>query len=279
MTELSTFVIEYFRSDGGAMMGVVPKTIWSSYFEPDELNRITLALRSVIVKTDDRIILVDNGIGNKQNPEFLKFLDIHGGEGLMGGLENRGIHPGQVTDMVLTHLHFDHCGGGIYRDDRGRLLPSFPNARYWVSRLQWENALNANEREADAYLEENLLPMQESGVLNLIDEPMNLCEGFAFRFAHGHTPGQIIPVINDGQHTWVYAADLIPTHLHIPVKYNMAYDLEVLKTMDEKSALLSEAVEHNYRLILEHDALYEACTVKKTPRGYRMDQPVGVGGG
>lgn len=274
--KLFTYVIENFMSDGGAMMGVVPKSIWSQYIEADENNLVSFALRSLVVQTDDRIILVDNGIGNKQSARFLKYLYIHGGEGLTEGLQSRGIQPAEVTDMVLTHLHFDHCGGGVYRDPDGKLLPTFPNARYWVSRSQWENALNPNPREGDAFLEENLLPMRESGVLNLVDSPMALCPEVEFRFANGHTPGQIIPMVFDGNQTFVFGADLIPTHLHIPIKYNMAYDLEVVQTMKEKEALLREIVDGQYILIFEHDAQYEACTVKHTDKGFRMDQPVSL---
>ncbi len=274
--KISTFIVEYFRSDGGAMMGVVPKAIWSKYFESDENNLVTFALRSLLIETGERIILVDNGIGRKQPHDFLQYLYIHGGEGLLEGLAARGVQPEAVTDMVLTHLHFDHCGGGVIKDANGIYRTVFPNARYWVGRRQWENALNPNPREADAYFTENLIPMLESGQLQLVDEPMSLCDGVDLRFAHGHTPGQIIPVVTDETHTWVYAADLIPTHLHIPLKYNMAYDLEVLKTMEEKERLLEEVVANDYRLIFEHDARFEACTVKKTSRGFRMDKEIRV---
>lgn len=271
--ELFTYVIEYFRSDGGAMMGVVPKTIWSKFVDSDEHNRVNFALRTLVVKSGNRVILVDNGIGTKQDPDFMQFLMVNGGEGLTQGLIRRGIQPEEITDMVLTHLHFDHCGGGICRDETGRLKPLFPNARYWVSRQQWENALHPNPREADAYFPENLLPMEESGVLRLIDGEQLLCEGVEFRLAQGHTPGQIIPVFHAPGQTYVYGADLIPTHMHIPVKYNMAYDLEVLKTMEEKAMLLNEIVDKNWILIFEHDAQYTACTVKRTPRGFRMHKP------
>jgi glyoxylase-like metal-dependent hydrolase (beta-lactamase superfamily II) len=191
-------------------------------------------------------------------------------------LANRGIQPDDVTDMILTHLHYDHCGGGIYRGEDGKYYPTSPNARYWVSRQQWENALHPNIREKDAFFEENLIPMEQAGVLYLIEEDQYLIPEIELRLVHGHTPGQIIPLVFNGQQTYVFGADLIPTHLHIPIKYNMAYDLEVLKTMEEKSRMLQEIVENRYILILEHDPRFAACTVHQTIKGYRMDQQVDI---
>lgn len=274
--QLFTYVIEYFKSDGGAMMGVVPKTIWSQYVDSDENNLVSFALRSLVIQTGDRVILVDNGIGKKQRVDFLKHLFIHDGEGLTEGLANKGIQPEDVTDMVITHLHFDHCGGGIIKTDAGELKPLFPNARYFVSKQQWDNAMNPGLREADAYFEENLMPMRDTGVLELIEDEFNLTPEIELRMAHGHTPGQIIPVVFDGQQTYVFGGDLIPTHLHIPLKYNMAYDLDVMQTIEEKGKLLEEIVQGNYVLIFEHDAKYKACTVKKTKKGFRMDESVDI---
>ncbi len=257
------------------MFGVVPKTIWTKYFKADEHNLIRIILRSLVIKTDNRIILIDNGIGDKQNEDYLHYLYLEEGDGLIGGLAQKGIKPEDVTDMILTHLHFDHCGGGITYNWNREPVAVFPNATYWTTERQWKNATNPNTREADAYLPENLLPMRDLGILDFIEEPGIFCPGVELRMVHGHTPGQLIPVIRYGKKTLVFGADLIPTHGHIPVKYNMAYDLEVVRTMKEKEEFLQEIVDNNYVLMFQHDTTYECCTVRRTDKGgYRLAEPM-----
>jgi len=254
------------------MFGVVPKVIWSRYVKPDENNLIPLALRSLIIETNNRLILIDNGIGDKQDDKFMKHLYLYGGEGLEGGIAKGGYRMEDITDVIMTHLHFDHCGGGIILDESGRYAARFPNADYWVSRRQWENAMNPNLREADSFLEENLLPIRDLGLLKLIEKEGDFAEGVELRMVDGHTPGQLIPLIHFEGRTLLFGADLFPMAAHIPVKYNMAYDLEVIKTMDEKQSFLAEAHNKNYTIFFEHDTINECGTVKLGKRGYVLDE-------
>ncbi len=272
--ELFSINISSFKADGGAMFGVVPKSIWSKFYKADEKNLITMMLRSLVIKTDDRIILIDVGIGDKQSDDYLQFMQIEEHEGLVSGLAKHGIKTEDVTDVILTHLHFDHCGGGITYNWNRESVAVFPEATYWTTERQWENAVNPNPREADSYLPENLLPMQDLGLLDFIEKPGVFCEGVEVRFVNGHTPGQIIPIIRYGEKTLVFGADLIPTHGHIPVKYNMAYDLEVVRTMKEKQDFLEYIVEKNYVLFFQHDIYYECSTIIKTDKGFRMGTPM-----
>ena len=262
--------ITNFKIDGGSMFGVIPKALWQRVVPADENNLCNWAIRSVLIDTGSRVILVDNGYGDKQSEKFFRHVHLNGGDGLIGGLAKAGYRPEDVTDMILTHLHSDHCGGGVRRraDGAGYELV-FPNAQYIVSRQQWESAVNPNLREADSYPEENLIPMLESGRLKLIDGPMQLCDGVELRIVNGHTPGQIIPVVDMGGRKLVFAADLIPSTAHIPLLWNMSYDLDQLLTISEKQALLEEAVANDYVLMFQHDLDTECCTVVRTEKGIR----------
>jgi glyoxylase-like metal-dependent hydrolase (beta-lactamase superfamily II) len=264
------FNIANFKVDGGAMFGVIPKALWSKAYPINERNLIVLTLRSLIVETDGHVILVDTGWGDKQDEKFFRYVYLHGGEGLIEGLDSRGFKPEDITDVFLTHLHADHCGGGIIKSKTGTgYVITFPNAAYHVSRPQWEWALKNNIREEDAFLEENILPILQSGHLNLVDEEGDLFEGFSVRICYGHTPGLMIPVIMYGNKTLVYTGDLIPTSAHIPLIWNMSYDIESLKTIEEKSRILNEAFENNYILVFQHDAEVECCNLKMTSKGIR----------
>lgn len=268
--KISLFNIVNFGVDGGAMFGVIPKALWSRVYKANENNLITLSLRSIVVETGGHIILVDTGWGDKQDEKFFRHLNLHGGEGLSGGLKKRGYDPGDITDVVLTHLHADHCGGGVVKSNEGQGYGlAFPNAIYHVSRIQWEWAVRNNPREEDAFLEENILPVLQSGHLNLVDEDCELFEGFSLRLCYGHTPGLMIPLIKYGERTLVYTGDLIPTVAHIPLIWNMSYDIESLKTIDEKGRLLEEALANNYVLVFQHDEGTECCTLEMTPKGIR----------
>lgn len=268
--KLHLFNIANFKVDGGAIFGVVPKTLWSRVCPADENNLIVLTLNSLVVETDGHVILVDTGWGDKQDDKFFRHVHLHGGEGLLGGLAKRGFTPEDITEVVLTHLHADHCGGCVKKnqDNSGYELV-FPKAVYHVSRTQWEWALKNNLREEDSFLEENILPIADSGRLNLVDVEGELFSGFSVRMCYGHTPGLMIPVINYKGKILVYTGDLIPTVAHLPLIWNMSYDIESLKTIDEKNSLLKEALANNYILVFQHDEHIECCTLEMTPKGIR----------
>jgi glyoxylase-like metal-dependent hydrolase (beta-lactamase superfamily II) len=268
--KIDLFNIASFKVDGGAMFGVVPKALWSRVYRADENNRVVLTLRSLIVETDGHVILIDTGWGDKQDKKFFRHVYLHNGEGLLEGLNNRGYKPNDITDVVLTHLHADHSGGGILRSKTGTGYElTFPDAIYHVSLTQWEWAVKNNPREEDAFLEENILPIMQSGRLSLVDEECELFKGFSVRIYYGHTPGLMIPVITYKDKTLVYAGDLIPTVAHIPLIWNMSYDIESLKTIDEKSKMLEEALKNNYILVFQHDESVECCTLVMTEKGIR----------
>jgi glyoxylase-like metal-dependent hydrolase (beta-lactamase superfamily II) len=272
-TKIVLFNIANFRVDGGAMFGVVPKVLWSRVYNADENNLIALTLRSLIIETGGHVILVDTGWGDKQDEKFFRHVHLHGGEGLINGLKNRGYKPEDITDVFLTHLHADHCGGGVRRNPHtnGYEL-TFPEAAYHVSRTQWEWAIKNNLREADAFLEENILPIEQSGHLNLVDEDGELFPGFSVLMCSGHTPGLMIPVIRHKGKTLVYTGDLIPTVAHLPLIWNMSYDIDSLITIEEKQRLLKEALEGNYILVFQHDENVECCNLEMTPKGIRAKE-------
>jgi glyoxylase-like metal-dependent hydrolase (beta-lactamase superfamily II) len=271
--KLHLFNISNFKVDGGAMFGVVPKALWSRVYPADENNLIVLTLRSLVVETDGRIILVDTGWGDKQDEKFFRHVHRHNGEGLVEGMKARGYNPEDITDVVLTHLHADHCGGCVIKNAKGSGFELvFPEAGYHVSRSQWEWASRNNLREEDAFLEENFLPISQSGRLNLVDEEDELFPGFSVRICYGHTPGLMIPVVRYKNKTLVYTGDLIPTTAHLPLIWNMSYDIESLKTIEEKDKLLKEALENNYILVFQHDIQVECCTLKMTDKGIRVNE-------
>lgn len=272
----SLFNIANFKADGGAMFGVVPKVLWSRVYRSDENNLVTLTLRSLIVETAGRKILVDTGWGDKQDEKFFRYVYLHSGEGLIEGLKSRGYKPEDITDVVLTHLHADHCGGTLKNGPNGKgTLPVFPNATIHVSRAQYDWAVKNNLREADAFLEENILPLSGDGKLNLIDSECDLCEGFSLRLFYGHTPGLMLPLIDYKGRKLFYTGDLIPTVAHIPLIWNMAYDIDQLRTIDEKQALLKEALDNDYVFVFQHDENVECCSVGMTEKGIRAKDKFG----
>jgi len=268
--KLQLFNISNFRVDGGAMFGVIPKVLWSRVYPADERNLIVLTLRSLIIETGKHVILVDTGWGDKQDEKFFRHTGLHGGEGLAGGLERLGYKPEDITDVFLTHLHADHCGGGVKRSSDGKGYElTFPRAAYHVSHAQWDWAVKNNPREEDAYPPENILPLKDSGRLNLVEAEGELFPGFSVRICNGHTPGLMIPVIKFKKKTLVYTGDLIPTAAHIPLIWNMSYDIESLKTINEKYLILKEALENNYILVFQHDQHIECCTLEMSSKGIR----------
>jgi len=268
-----------FKLDGGAMFGVVPKSIWSKSNPPDANNMCTWAMRCLLVEDGKRLMLIDNGIGDKQDPKFLSHYFLHGNDTLDRSLESKGFHRNDITDMFLTHLHFDHCGGSIrYNSDRTKLETAFPNARYWSTQSHWEWATNPNPREKASFLKENILPIQESGQLNWIEKksPVNehtpLGENISVRFVDGHTEAMMLPQIRYQGKTVVFQADLLPSTSHIPLPFVMAYDTRPLITMSEKELFLKTAADNEYVLFLEHDSVTECCTVQHTEKGVRIKE-------
>lgn len=271
--KLNLFNIANFKVDGGAMFGVVPKVLWSRVYSSDDNNLIDLTLRSLVVEAAGHVILTDTGWGDKQDEKFFRHVNLHGGEGLINGLKSRGYKPEDITDVFLTHLHADHCGGGVKKDEGGNgYALTFPEATYHVSRTQWEWAVKNNPREADSFLEENILPIGQSGHLNLIDEEGELFPGFSVMICYGHTPGLMIPVIKYNDKTLVYTGDLIPTIAHIPLIWNMSYDIESLKTIDEKQRLLNEALAGGFIFVFQHDEFIECCNLEMTSKGIRAGE-------
>ena len=261
-----------FKLDGGAMFGVVPKSMWSKVYPADENNMCSWAMRCLLVVDGDRKILIDNGIGDKQDAKFLGYYHLHGDETLEKSLVKQGFATDDITDMVLTHLHFDHTGGSIkWNEEKTALIPAFKNAKYWVSKAQWVWAINPNNREKASFLSENILPIQESGQLNIVEAEGEIYPGFLLKIVNGHTDGQLIPHILYKGKTLVYMGDLLPSTAHIPLPWIMAYDTRPLITLEDKKTFFKEAVENDYTLFFEHDIFNECCNIKQTEKGVRLN--------
>jgi glyoxylase-like metal-dependent hydrolase (beta-lactamase superfamily II) len=262
-----------FKLDGGAMFGVVPKTIWQKLNPSDENNMCTWAMRCLLIEDGGRLILIDNGIGDKQDQKFLNFFHLHGKDTLEKSLHSAGFSTDDITDVFLTHLHFDHCGGGLkFNSDRTKTELTFKNATYWSNKDHWEWATKPNAREKASFLKENILPIQESGHLKFIEAGTSPFPNIEILFADGHTDKQMIPHIKYKEHTIVFVADLIPSTGHIPLPYVMAYDTRPLLTMKEKEVFLNKAAEKKFLLYFEHDPVNECCTVQHTEKGIRPDK-------
>lgn len=263
----------FFKLDGGAMFGVVPKTLWSRTNPSDENNMCNWAMRCLLIEDGDQLILIDNGIGNKQSDKFFSHYYLHGDASLQSSLNEAGFSHDDITDMFLTHLHFDHCGGGVKYDNQEKLELVFKNAKYWSNKDHWQWATEPNAREKASFLKENILPMQESGHLNFVPlDGSSPFSQFDIITADGHTDKQMIPKIRYKDKTIVFMADLLPSTGHIPLPYVMGYDTRPLLTLSEKEAFLKEAADNEYILFLEHDPVNECCTVTHTEKGVRLDK-------
>jgi glyoxylase-like metal-dependent hydrolase (beta-lactamase superfamily II) len=259
------------KLDGGAMFGVVPKTLWSKVYPADENNLCNWAMRCLLVVDGDRKILIDNGIGDKQDWNFLRHYHLNGKDTLEKSLLNAGCRMEDITDVILTHLHFDHCGGSvIWNHERTGYKLAFPNANYWVSRQQYEWAVEANHRESVSYLKENILPIEESGHLKLIEGEGEILPNITIKLYNGHTDGQAIPHISYKGRTIVFMADLLASAAHVPMPWIMAYDTRPLDTLVDKERFYKEAVENDYILFLEHDLYNECCTLQSTNKGIKV---------
>ncbi len=282
-----------FKLDGGAMFGVVPKTMWQKLNPPDENNMCTWAMRCLLIEDGNKLILVDNGIGTKQDAKFFSHYYLHGDFSLESSLKQYGFSKDDITDVVLTHLHFDHCGGSVERNG-DKLSTAFKNATYWSNELHWQWAIQTNDREKASFLKENILPIEESGQLKFISGVQaanhaaqtireiannklqtvssNILPELSYKIVNGHTDAMMLPQIKYKDQTIVFMADLLPSAAHIPIPYVMAYDMFPLTTLQEKKSFLNEAVANNYVLFFEHDAANECCTLQQTEKGIKIDK-------
>ncbi len=262
----------YFHVDGGAVFGVVPKRVWQKRYSCDDDNFCQLAMRLLLIDTGARRILIDSGTGDKQL-DYLKYYDFAGVINFEEELNKLAYSCLDITDVILTHLHFDHCGGCTrFNADRTKIELTFPNATHWVGEKQWKNFLNPNVREGDSYFKENMIPVEEAGKLKLVKENQWLCPEIELRLFNGHTVGQIAAYIYDQSKTYIYVGDVIPVAATVPLSWISAYDTYPLIAMDEKKILLDEAVEKHQVLFFEHDAYTESCTVKEMYGKYRVDE-------
>ncbi len=262
-----------FLLDGGAMFGIVPKSIWQKYYPADENNLCKLANRLLLIIDGERKILIDAGIGGNFPEKIKKFYFVQKEKTLIEKLKEIGLEENDITDIVFTHLHFDHCGGALkYDATTDKTTVAFPKANLWISDKQWKSSKNPNEREKASFFKENLKALENSGNLKLIEKNSSLTKNIELKLFEGHTNGQIIPHIKYKNRTIVYAADFIPSSAHIPINYVVGYDIRPLITMQEKEKFLKIAVENNFILFFEHDTFVECCTIKHNGRKYTKDK-------
>ncbi|MFC6098691.1 MBL fold metallo-hydrolase [Olivibacter domesticus] len=270
--KLYTIEAGFFKLDGGAMFGVVPKSIWQRTNPADENNLCTWATRLLLIESGRRLILIDTGLGNKQDTKFFDHYHVHG-DNIDDSLARHGFSKNDITDVLLTHLHFDHVGGAVERKGN-HLVPAFENAIFWSNQKHWEWATHPNDREKASFLKENIFPLQESEKLKFIEEgtQVTFADGIAIRYVNGHTKAMMLPQITYKGKTILYMADLLPSVGHIPLPYVMSYDMFPLETLKEKKTYLEEALNKQYILFLEHDPIHECCTLKQTEKGIRLDK-------
>ena len=264
-----------FKLDGGAMFGVVPKMIWQKTNPADKNNLVKVSSRSLLIENGNRLILIDTGMGNKQSEKFFNYYNRWGGFSLEKSLKEKGFHPDEITDVFLTHLHFDHCGGAILKTRKGSFIPAFRNATYWSHKNHWKWATKPNSREKASFLSENIHPIKENGQLNLLEGDDFILEnsplGFDILIVNGHTEKQMLPLIRYKKRTIVFSADLIPTVGHLPLAYVMGYDTRPLISLEEKDRFLKLAYEKKFLLFMEHDPFHELIDLRRTEKGVRMN--------
>jgi glyoxylase-like metal-dependent hydrolase (beta-lactamase superfamily II) len=277
--QLYTIDTGLFKLDGGAMHGVVPKSMWNKVNPADENNMCTWAMRCLLVEQEGRLILVDTGIGTKQDEKFFGHYYLHGDDSLEKSINARGFSMDDITDVFLTHLHFDHVGGAVKREG-DKLAPAFKNATYWSNKAHWDWAVHPNDREKASFLKENILPLEESGQLKFIDveDGAEWISNFRIRYVNGHTEAMMLPQIQYKGKTLLYAADLLPSIHHISLPWIMGYDMRPLDTLNEKKRLLAEATKQEWLLFFEHDAINELCSLQQTERGIRAHEVLQLSG-
>lgn len=272
---LYTIDTGFFKLDGGAMFGVVPKSIWQKLNPADENNMCNWAMRCLLIEDGNRLILIDNGIGNKQSDKFFGFYYLNGDATLDLSLAKLGFHRDDITDVVLSHLHFDHCGGSvIWNSDRTKYQTAFKNAKYWSNEEHWQHALDSNPREKASFLTENIMPIQESGQLFFVENGNEVADFMTLPKVYGHTEAMMLPHINYKGQTIVFCADLIPSLGHLPVNYVMAYDIKPLESMRDRQSFLEQAIKNDFILFFEHDPINECCSVTKNERGQFVPEKI-----
>lgn len=268
---LYTINTGFFKLDGGAMFGVVPKSIWNKLNPADSNNMCNWAMRCLLVEYNDRLILIDNGLGDKQDEKFFSYYYLNGSDSLGKSLRQHGFTEDDITDVFLTHLHFDHCGGSVkWNSSRSGYETVFRKATYWSNEDHWNWAIKPNAREKASFLKENILPIQESGQLKFTGNGESLIPGFEVYFVNGHTEAMMLPLINTGKQKIAYCADLIPSAAHLPLPYVMAYDMRPLVTLEEKAIFLKKMIDEQYCLFFEHDPIHECALLEQTEKGPRL---------
>ncbi len=271
--KLHTINTGLFKLDGGAMHGVVPKSLWNKRNPADEHNLCTWAMRCLLIEQDNRLILIDTGIGDKQDAKFFGHYQLHGDDSLINSIQKAGYELSDITDVFLTHLHFDHVGGAVQKKG-DKLELTFKNAQHWTHKKHWEWATNPNDREKASFLKENIMPIQESGQLNFIDieDGAEWLPDFKIKYVHGHTESMMLPLLTYKDKTILYCADLLPSIAHISIPWVMAYDTRPLETLVEKKRILNQAIKNDWLLYFEHDPVHEMCSLQDTERGVKFKE-------
>ncbi len=265
-----------FKIDGGAMFGVIPKEMWQNWYPADEKNRCNLSIRSMLVVIENHNILIDTGLGNKQEAKFFNRYYLNGDDTLEKSLQKIGYSFNDITDVIHTHLHFDHCGGSIIHNEQQQLVPAFPNAIFWVSKAHWESATKPNAREKSSFLKENILPMQTSGKLKLIENECELFPNFHIKLFWGHTNGLIVPHLFFKDKLFVFGGDLFPTAYHVPMNYIMSYDMNPMETLKDKERFFEYALKTNTAIFLQHDIKQECCSIQKVDDKIKVEKTFSV---
>ena len=274
--ELYPILTSHFKLDGGAMFGIIPKTLWERKMPSDELNRIQMVTRSLLLVSENKRILIDTGNGDKWQEKFKKIYEIDTKSiGLYSSLAEAGFTPEDITDVICTHLHFDHIGGNTKIED-GKIVPSFPNAKYWMNEVNWKVANSPSEKDHGSFMQDNWAVLSENDMINFVNGTEQFIPGIEIIISNGHTPGMMLPVISDNKNTIVYGADLIPTSAHIPLPWVMAYDVQPTVTIEEKKKLYRDAVNNNWILFFEHDPDIAACTIQHDGKHYRRKKIVNI---
>lgn len=266
--KITPIITEHWKMDGGVAFGVIPRTLWSKVYPPDEQNLISMCNRCLLVENKDRLVLIDVGFGNKRDPKYYKYKYISEQIGIVEAVEKAGYNVNDISDVIFTHLHDDHCGGAVAKKDDESFSLVFKNAQHWLSQKQWDSAMNPNNREAASFFDDNVLPLKEAGLIQLVKEETEIIPGISVLFRNGHTAGQMLPVIHSQEKTYVYTSDLIPSLAHVSPVWIASVDIEPILALKEKETFLRKAMDENYILVFEHDAVHTACIIRENIKGF-----------